>query len=114
MDRSQPDIPSAGSVAACFLQMIEKAADEGRVKIAEIKRGRSLVEFLPGETLWLRLVPARRPPVDLIVEREASCLVQVVGCRARTRQVRPIHIQCTNNENELRHDPETLHRTRRS
>jgi hypothetical protein len=48
--------------------------------------------FTLPETLWLRLVPARRPPVDLMVEREVSCLVQVVSYRSRTRQERPIHI----------------------
>jgi hypothetical protein len=49
-----------------------------------------------------------------MVEREVSCLVQVVGYRARTRQERPIHIQhITNDENELKHDPEILHRTQR-
>ena len=68
--------------------------------------------FMP-RTLWLRLAPAIRPPVDLKVEREASCRVQVVGDRGGTRPPRPIQIQhITDDENELRHDPEILRRTR--
>ena len=66
------------------------------------------------ETLWLRLAPARRPPVDLRIEREVSCLVQIVGYRTGTRSARPIqHPLTKTNENELRHDTRNLHRTRR-
>ena len=44
-----------------------------------------------------------------------SCLVQAVGYRGGTRPSRPIHIQnITSNENELRHDDETLHWIRRA
>ena len=67
------------------------------------------------ETLWLRAEPVAVFPVDFSLDGRVSCLVQAVGYRGGTRPSRPIHIQnITSNENELRHDDETLHWIRRA